>query len=196
MIEIYSKYSGLSIDEIKNNPQLQYLNPGFYSDRNIMIGKYQLMSPHMLGLVLVSHYRTCIEYAGGVGLLAEVIKESSPLMNVTYANIDCDEFRFAKWRINDLKKDVRLLELSSYHINDTYDVIISDGVVQNFEKDIQIEMVSNMMEKVNKNGILCLLIDLSKDNVNIVDIHQILEQSNMVCIYGKNTYSSVWKKII
>ena len=117
-------------------------------------------------------------------------------MNVTYANIDCDEFQFTKWRINIFKKDVRLLELNSFKINDMYDIIVSDGVIQNFDENIQIGMITNMMTKVNRNGILCLLIDLSGNNVDIINLHQILEQSDMVCIYGKNTYSSIWKKII
>lgn len=196
MITQYSDYSGLSTNEIENNPNLQYLKPGFYSDRNIMINKYQLMSPQLLTLVMNSNYRSCLEYAGGIGVLSELIKETSPLMNVTYANVDCDEFRFTKWRINTFKNDVRLLELDSFKINDTYDIIISDGVVQNFSEDIQVEMISNMKDKVNKNGILCLLIDISRNNVDIINLHQILEHSDMVCIYGKNTYSSIWKKII
>ncbi len=156
MITHYSDYSGLSINEIENDPNLQYLKPGFYSDRNIMISKYQLMSPQLLTLVMNSHYRSCLEYAGGIGVLSELIKETSPLMNVTYANVDCDEFRFTKWRINIFKNlspsmsTVRLLELDSFKINDTYDIIISDGVVQNFNSDIQIEILKIILNKVIK----------------------------------------------
>jgi len=196
MIELYSQYSGLTIEEIGKDPLLQYLKPGFYSDRSIMISKYHLMSPHMLTLITNSHYRSCVEYAGGVGLISEVIKDNSPLINVTYANIDNDEFRFTKWRVNTTGKDVRLLELSTFKLNDSYDVIISDGVVQNFNESIQIDIIENMIDKVNRNGIICLLIDLSRNNVDIIKLHQVLEQSDMICIYGKNTYSSIWKKMI
>ena len=60
-----------------------------------------------------------------------------------------------------------------------------------------------MINNLNKDGTICLLVDLAGEsasvlynNVNIVDIHSILEYSDMVCIYGKNTFSSIWKKMI
>ena len=61
-----------------------------------------------------------------------------------------------------------------------------------------------MIDITSKNGLLCLLVDISgenpefplKKNVDILRIHSILEQSDMVCIYGKNTFSSLWKKMI
>ena len=30
-------------------------------------------------------------------------------------------------------------------------------------------------------------------DVNIVNLHNILENSGMYCLYGKNTFSSIWK---
>jgi len=216
MIDKYIEYSSIDIDELnkkiqnhKLNPTIEGLiydsiEPGFNSDKNLMISKYQLMSPYMLTLILNSGYKSFLEFTGS-GILSELIKEINPSSVVTYANVNSNLFEFIKWRINREKNDIRLLELNNnFKINDIYDVIISDGFLQYFSEDDQLRMAVNMVDKISKNGILCLLIDISghsekyplyKD-VDIVKIHKEIEKFDMVCIYGKNTFSSLWKKMI
>jgi len=225
MKQEYSEYSGLSIEELdlnigsnqieqdkdymwllKNSKNLIYdsFKVNFNIDKPTLRDKLSLFSPQMISLITNSNYSTFLEYMGGTGILSELIKELSPSMNVTYSNVNSDMYKFFEWRINNYNHDINLLLLDDeLQIENNYDVIVSDGNLQFFEEETQIKIVNNLLDKVNKDGILCLLADIAGKessplyyDVDIVKIHSILEYSDMVCIYGKNTFSSIWKKMI
>ena len=191
---------------LKNSKNLIYdsFKVNFNIDKPTLRDKLSLFSPQMVSLITNSNYSTFLEYMGGTGILSELIKELSPSMNVTYSNVNSDMYNFFEWRINNYNHDINLLLLDDeLQIENNYDVIVSDGNLQFFEEEIQIKIVNNLLDKVNKDGILCLLADIAgKESsplyhgVDIVKIHSILEYSDMVCIYGKNTFSSIWKKMI
>jgi len=177
---------------------------GFNIDKMIMMSKFALFSPQMIPLITDSSYKNALEHLGGLGILSDLLKEISPSTEVTYSNINSDLLRFVEWRKNKYNLDINLLTLDdSCLIKDNYDLIISYGNLQYFNQDQQIEIIKNMVNKTNKDGLLTLLVDLSGPSssplyydVDINNIHSILEHSDMNCIYGKNTFSSLWKKMI
>lgn len=225
MINEYSEYSGIdseiinsnilnskellnndlltlnTIDLLVDSKNLIYdiIKYPFNVDKSQILGKYQLFSPYMMNLITTSEYSTFIEYMGGLGVLSEIIKENLSNVKVTFNSINMEISDFAEWRFS--KKG---LDISTNFTNVTYDVVVSDGFLQYLDSDSQENLVISMIDITSKNGLLCLLIDISgedaeaplKKNVDIIKIHSILEQSDMVCIYGKNTFSSLWKKMI
>jgi hypothetical protein len=226
MLSEYSEFTGLSIDEINENisnfkkllsddvskyghiPTIinsknlifETLSYPFESSDTALIGKYQLFSPQLLPLALNSGYRTLLEFMGGLGLLSEISKKYSPNMEVDFCSMNNHITDFASWRFS--KRDVKVNV--SNDISRTYDVIISDGLLHYLNSSEQEILLRNMISRVNKNGLLAILVDLSgkdesnllKQEVDIIKLHNILEQSDMLCIYGKNTFSSLWKKMI
>lgn len=226
MINEYVEYSGkdiseiehnvLNIKEIINNDILSFENNidllidsknliydiirySFNTEKSQILAKYQLFSPYMMSLITSSGYNNFLEYMGGMGILSEIIKENIPSSSVTFNSINNEISNFAKWRF-----DKKGLNISVESLLREYDVIISDGFLQYLDSDGQENLLNMMINMTSKNGLLCLLIDISgedvnyplKKNVDILNIHSILEQSDMVCIYGKNTFSSLWKKMI
>lgn len=226
----YSEYSNTSLEEIEvsisnsddtnlsnidSNKYSFYLKNstgiifdlfkiGFNFNKDLLKNKLLLFSPQMISIIHNSNYETCLEHIGGFGIMSELVKEISPVTKVTYSNIDSDLLKFVSWRQKKYNQDINILKLDDdFFINEMYDLIISDGVLQYFNSEKQVDIIKNMINNLNKDGTICLLVDLAGEsasvlynNVNIVDIHSILEYSDMVCIYGKNTFSSIWKKMI
>ena len=189
----------LSKDFIENSQDMIYENMklNFNIDQQMMITKFQLFSPYMLSLVINSGYTDILDMSG-LGLLSSLIKKSDSRINVTYSNINKYINKFVKWRFDKYNEDINVIDIDNFNIN--YDVIISDGYLSYFGQDGQSIILSKMIERVNRNGILCLLADItdqeSETRVDIIKLQSLLEQSDMVCIYGKNTFSSLWKKMI
>lgn len=226
MIKDYSNYSGINIDEInefikdsisliksdstqfnflKNSKNIiyDYIKMDFNINSQSMIAKFQLFSPYMLSLVINSNYNSVLDMSG-IGMLSRLINESNPNIHITYNNINTEISQFTKWLFDTYQQNIGVLNLDISDIIDSYDVIISDGNLQYFNKYEQENRLYTMISKVNKNGLLCLLVDISgyseeypiRNDVDIIKLHSILEQSDMVCIYGKNSFSSLWKKMI
>lgn len=225
MINEYSEYSGIDIAIIESNifnskelinNDLKTINNidvlidsknliydiikyPFNVDKDQIIAKYQLFSPYMMNLIISSGYNSFLEYMGGLGVISEIIKENFPHSNITFNSINDEIKKFSKWRF-----DKKGLDISVDILDGKYDVIISDGFLQYLDSNSQEHITQSMISMVSKNGLLCLLVDISgespesplKKSVDILKIHSILEQSDMVCIYGKNTFSSLWKKMI
>lgn len=221
MKSLYSKFSSIKLEEIEldiinsinlitediksnmdvlvksKNIILDLIKHPFYTDKNQLVSKYHLFSPYMMDLITRSGYSSILE-EGGLGLLSEVMKENFPEMKVTFNNINENILNFSKWRFNRNGLDI------NNNLDLSYDIIVSDGYIQYFEEEIQNNIIKSYIDRLSKNGLLCLLIDITgenietplKKNVDITNIHYIIEQSDMVCIYGKNTFSSLWKKMI
>jgi SAM-dependent methyltransferase len=177
----------------------------FNVDKSALRNKIYLFSPQFFSLVKNSNYKTFLEHVGGLGILSEVIKEENPEIKVTYSNIESDIFRFFNWRLSKNQLDIESKQLEyDFKIVDKYDVIVSDGILQYLNSINQENFIKNIVNSVNKDGLFCLLADISGKNenvplyydVDITKIHSILEYSDMNCIYGKNTFSSLWKKVI
>ena len=225
MIEEYCKFSGIEREEfdmnfssleesiqdsnydviLKGGKNATYLSfkLEFNTNTYSLESKLSLFSPQMLPLIS-SGYSTFLEHMGDFGVLSEIIKIKCPEMSVTYSNVESDIYHFVKWRFETDNIDIKTYQLDdNYRIYNKYDIIVSDGKLQFFTEDKQVKIVKNIVDNLNPNGIFCLLVDLSgksssplNNDVNITNIHSVLEDLDVVCIYGKNTFSSVWKKMI
>lgn len=233
MIKEYSEYSGINIDIVESNisncsnlisneinesnlyekntidilvdsKNLIYdiIKYPFNTDKAQLLAKYQLFSPYMMNLIISSGYSSFLEYLGGIGVLSEIIKENLIHSKVTFNSINTNIANFSKWRFDKKGLDISTIGYIDKKMN--YDVVVSDGFLQYLDSKEQEDLTQSMIDITSKNGLLCLLVDISgespeaplKKNVDILKIHSILEQSDMVCIYGKNTFSSLWKKMI
>lgn len=203
-LNAYKHYVRSTIDIIVDSKNLIYdiIKYPFNTDKAKLLAKYQLFSPYMMNLIISSGYFSFLEYLGGIGVLSEIIKENLPHSKVTFNSINNEITKFSKWRFDKKGLDVSTIGYVDTEIK--YDVVVSDGFLQYLDFNDQCYLVQTMIDITSKNGLLCLLVDISgessesplKKNVDILYIHSILEQSDMVCIYGKNTFSSLWKKMI
>ena len=184
---------------IKDSHNLIYdvVQYNFNIDKLKLYTKYNTFSPQMLPIIFESDYKSLLDL-GGVGILSEVIKEMNPNIKVDFSSDNTFIKGFVKYRSQKYNHNINVKD----SIDQNYDIIISDGVLQLYDDIHQVEIIDKINNKLNKNGLFCLLVDLSgsKENpvyndVDILKLHSLLEM-NMVCIYGKNTFSSIWKKII
>lgn len=221
MIEEYLKYSNININEFnynisnvnsiiieeknklfdfyKNSNKLIFdiLKLEFNINKKQFLNKINLFQPYLLTTILDVDYKSSIEYMSGLGMFSELMKDINPYVDVTYYNDNIEMMNFTKWRMKNKNLNI------SYEINGKYDIVFIDGSIQYFEKDDQYKVIEKSTELVNDNGILSLLIDISgkknnsiNNDVDIVSLHNYIENRDMICIYGRNTFSSIWKKII
>lgn len=223
MKQDYCSFSSLTIDELenniinsskeilttdgnsflynlKNNKNLIYQAFKSYDNTDLyeLASKINFFSPHMLRIISSSNYKSCLEYLGGFGVMSELMLEVNSKLNVTYSNIDSEILDFTKYRIGN---KISILKLNNNcYINNKYDIIISDGNLQYFSKKDQQSIINNLSDNLNPDGMLCLLIDISGKkssplyhDVDIDIIHSNMS-NDLKCIYGKNTFSSLWKK--
>lgn len=169
----------------------------FNVDKLRIATKFNTFSPQMLSIIFESNYTSFLDL-GGVGILSEVIKEMKPSIKVDFSNENKFISDFVKYRFEKYSLNINITE----SIHDNYDIIVSDGVLQLYDDFQQVKNINKIKNKLNNNGLFCLLVDLSGskgnpvyNDVDILKLHSILEM-DMICIYGKNTFSSVWKKII
>lgn len=190
---LYNNSSNLFLDIIK---------PSFNVDKELMVSKFSLFSPCLLSLIVDSNYKKVLEFMGGTSLFSEIMIGYNK--DVTYANVESDMLEFIKWRVEKRNLNIKVKEVArNFKLDEKYDFILSDGVLQLFNEENQYRILDSIVESLNKDGLVALLVDWSGSKENIINydidvpkIHEYLNTKDMVCIYGKNTFSSVWKKMI
>lgn len=192
--EFYEKSDTYIYDLLYNNISIQQLS-----------SKIKLFSPDFFKMITNPTYKSFMEFGGGVGLFCEIIKSIRPDFNVNYFDIKSKVSDFATWRFNKRKinVNVNIIDQDNPTIEGSYDVIFTDAVIEHIEENKQISYIRKLSRCVNTNGMMCLIVDLEGKNdkmpmhfnVNIINIHNTLEQSHMVCVYGRNTFSSIWIKV-
>ncbi len=174
------------------------------TSKDRLISKINLFSPFLFKTVINPNYKSFLEFGGGLGLFCEIIKMMRPDMSVNYADIKSKISDFAKWRFERRNIDVNqiIIPQNDFDFPQKYDVIFTDAVIEHLDEEQQVRYMQKLSSYVNNDGILIPLIDLTgkeeimpmHNDVNIVNLHNILENSGMYCLYGKNTFSSIWKK--
>lgn len=183
------------------NLPLEVIKVPFNIDLNSMIAKYSLFSPYLLQLLNGNEYKRFLEFMGGTSILSEYV--SSLGKEVTYASVESEMFNFVKWRVNNRRLNIKVKEVArNFKLDENYDFIVSDGVLQLFNENDQLQIIESMYNSLNKGGVLAILVDWSgsKENpinydIDVTKLHDYLDRKDMVCIYGKNNFSSLWKKM-
>ena len=185
-ISDFEKNSNLDRSEILYliDNYLPYRNMAyeFNLDEEKIKSKYNLFSPQFFHLI--KGYKSFIEWGGGFGFITKVVKSLHDDMECSFFIKDIDILKFIRYKL-----DIDVI----YEINKKYDVIVSDGLLHYLDEDSQIEVLNQMITYLNKGGIICLMFDINQ--VDVCKIHSILENSEMICIYGKNTFSSIWMRM-
>lgn len=207
LLEDLEKYRNIGINKMDYlfynsvNLPLETIKIPFNIDINSMIDKYSLFSPYFLQLLNGKEYKKFLEFMGGTSLLSEYISILGK--EVTYGSVESEMFNFVKWRVNKNSLNIKIKEVArNFKLDENYDFIVSDGVLQLFKEDDQLQILESMYRSLNKDGVLVILVDWSgsKENpinydVDITKLHNYLDEKDMVCIYGKNNFSSLWKKM-
>jgi hypothetical protein len=183
------------------NLPLEIIKLPFSIDLNSMINKYSLFSPYLLQLLNSSEYNKVLEFMGGTSLFSEFV--SGMGKEVTYASPESEMFNFVKWRVSNRNLNIKIKEVArDFKLYETYDFIMSDGVLQLFNDEEQYNILESMTNSLNKGGVLALLVDWSGSeenplnyDIDVSKLHDYLDRKDLVCIYGKNTFSSLWKKM-
>lgn len=192
-IEFYEKSDSYIYDVLSNNLSRQKL-----------INKINLFSPNLFAKMMNKNYKSFLEFGGGLGLFCELIKGLRPELEVTYVDIKSKISDFVKFRYKKRNIDVNQVIISQddFFFSKKYDVIFTDAVIEHLPQDQQISYVNKLSFYINDGGLFIPLIDLSgkeesmpmHNNVNIFQLHSILESNGLSCLYGRNTFSSIWKK--
>ena len=169
-----------------------------------LINKINLFSPLLFSKVMNSDYKSFLEFGGGLGLFCEIIKELRPDLEVNHVDIKSKVFDFAKFRYNKRNIEVNqiLIPQDDFEFNKKYDIIFTDAVIEHLPTEQQVYYINKLSSYVNDGGLFIPLIDLSgseesmpmHNDVDINFLHNILEDNGLSCLYGRNTFSSIWKK--
>ena len=208
MISEYSTYKGISVEEIKSkiNSSLDIdsiyseelifdtFKIGFNLDKQSLLSKYHAFSPQLIDFFFNLNIRSFLEIGISFGLFSDLMIEFNPNILVDYLNPNNEIKDFSKTIIS---KKVNIID----SIEKKYDAILCDGYVQYFSDKEQVSLITKLSDSINYNGVIGLLIDLGgksylREDVDINKLHSIMDDKGLVCLYGKNTFSSIWKKCI
>jgi len=155
--------------------------------------KLDLFCPYFLNLIETKLNPRIAEYYSGIGVFLKLMKKINSSCEVHFVN-DSES--------NSVKIATSILNGEEYKINDSlseekYDVILSDGVF-NWLLDSEIkDLTLKIKESLRVNGIFLLLVNLEptmlRKDFDLQAIHNDL-QNDLICVWGKNTFSSIWMK--
>jgi hypothetical protein len=172
-------------------------------DEDRLVQKIDLFSPGFMFDLASRKDGKFLEFGGGLGVFCEIVKKRTNL-EVTYCDIKTKISDFTSWRYDKYGIPIKRLIIpqEDFQLDGKYDVIFTDAVIEHLEAEQQEIYVKKLGSYVNLFGVLCLLIDLEGENpempmhnnVDITKLHRILEDDGLMCVYGKNTFSSRWVK--
>lgn len=166
-----------------------------------VINKLNCFNPLIFELMKKHSGKDFLEFGGGIGVVCEIAYKLGK--NVTYLDIPGQVFDFATWRFKKYNLPINIICSHPNHLslNQKYDLIFSDAVIEHVINPQA--TINTLCQYVKNNGLLILLLDLSGHNeeypmhqdIDIVPIHQIIENNCFVNISGKNSFCSIWRKI-
>ena len=196
----------------KGDPKLFYETSDTYiydllhanHDENLLTRKIDTFSPGFLYDVSSRKSGNFLEFGGGLGVFCEIIKKRTNL-DVTYCDIKTRISDFTLWRYDKYKVPISSLIIpqEDFSLPEKYDVIFTDAVIEHLPSDQQEAYIRKLGSHLKTSGVLCLLIDLEGHNeempmhndVDIMKLHSLLQEDGLICVYGKNTFSSRWVKL-
>lgn len=166
----------------------------------IVLDKLNHYNPQMLKMIASHPGKKFLEFGGGLGVVCEIVQGLGK--DVTYLDIPGLVSEFAAWRFKKYDLPVRMIMSNpeKLELQDAYDIIYSDGVLEHVVHPEQI--VQTLCEHLNPGGIFVLIVDLAGPSekfpmhrhVDIKSLHSIMRENGLTSIQGEGAFCSIWKK--
>ena len=164
------------------------------------IARLNAVSPHILAAIQKHGGPRFLEFGGGIGLVCEAVAGLGK--EVTYLDIPGLVPDFAVWRFKKHGLPIRVLlsNPQELHLDERYDIIFSDAVLEHVIAPDQ--AVRELCAHVNPGGLLILLVDLSGPTptnpmhrpVDIVSLHNIIAGQGFKDLFGRGFFCSIWSR--
>ena len=168
--------------------------------RQIVIDKLNHYNPQMLKMIASHPGRKFLEFGGGLGVVCEIIHGLGK--DVTYLDIPGLVSDFAAWRFKKYDLPVKMImsKPEILKLEDSYDIIYSDGVLEHVVNPEQI--VRTLCSRLNPGGVFILIVDLAGPSENfpmhrhvaIESLHRIMRESGLAPMQGEGAFFSIWKR--
>jgi 2-polyprenyl-3-methyl-5-hydroxy-6-metoxy-1,4-benzoquinol methylase len=145
------------------------------------------------------------DFGGGTGVMCEIMARASN-KKVTYIDIPSHMTEFAQWRFKKHGLDVEAVVIpeEGFTLPSYYNVIFTDAVWEHLPPDKQVSYLFQLMGYLKNHGLFYFLVDLSGHtaempmhfDVDIRLLHDNLLKWGMVCLFGKYSFASVWRKAV
>jgi len=144
-----------------------------------------------------------LEFGGGIGDVCQIMAEWGN-KDVTYMDIQSHITEFALWRFKkyNVPVTVQIIPQEDFSLQSTYDIIYQDAVLEHLPPEKQTGYTDKLCKGLNNNGLFIMIVDLSGEsedmpmhyNVDIVKVHDVIQQNGLSCLYGRNSFASVWQR--
>lgn len=197
--DIYNKFKqeGLIRKVEQFHDSENYLDLLFTSPLNFnesaFENKVNVFCPYFLEYTSLMDSPNVAEWVSGVGTFLKLFKRINPASKLFYVNDSVNSLMLAKEIMSEYE-----CVFTERNTEIKFDIVFSDGVLNLFDDETIKNLIAEMMNSLNENGVLMLLINLDPNNLrkdfNLIWIHSLIQETNMMCVWGKNTFSSMWIK--
>lgn len=165
-----------------------------------LVNKLDGYTPLLLESIRNTPGTRLIEFGGGTGVFCEIAARMGK--EVTYLDIPGQPAAFAAWRFAkyDLPVTIQLTTPGTLELQGNYDVVFTDAVLEHLDDPYTPTRI--LAEHLNPGGTFVMLVDLAGEeedmpmhkDVDVIRLHEVLEQAGLVNTYGRHTFASVWMR--
>ena len=197
--DIYNKFKqeGLIRDTELFHDSETYLDLLFSSplnfDESAFENKINVFCPYFLEYTSLMKNPSVAEWLSGIGTFLKIFKKINQTSKLFYVNDQVNSLMLAKEIMSEYE-----CVFTKTNTEDKFDIVFSDGVLNLFDDETIKNLTIEIINSLNVNGVLMLLLNLDPNNLrkdfNLIWIHNLIQESNMMCVWGKYTFSSMWIK--
>lgn len=163
-------------------------------DESAFENKINVFCPYFLEYTSLMVNPRVAEWISGVGTFLKIFKRINPSSSLYYVNdLQSNAVILSKEIMKDY--DCQFVEKSTVA---KFDIIFSDGILNLLDDSLIQDIIKKMVTSLDVNGVLMLLINLDpntlRNDFNLIWIHNLVQEMDMICVWGKYTFSSMWIK--
>lgn len=174
-----------------------YLDLIFESPLNFVESSFEnklnLFCPYFLEYTSLMENPSVAEWSSGFGVFLKLFKRINNNAKLFYVNKEGNSKDLAKYFLEET--DCTFLERES---EQKFDIIFNDGIFNLIDDETIRQWTSLITNSINKGGVFFLLINLDPSSLRkdfkIEWIHNLIQNGDMKCVWGKHTFSSMWIK--
>ncbi len=185
----YANASGYIFDLLHGNRSRAYVRQ-----------KLDHFEPRILQALEAQKGSDVLDFGGGTGTFCHLMHDAG--MNPTYLDLEGPVPRFAAWRFAKHGLPIRRIISSPtrLELDATFDLVFSDAVFEHLIDPVGV--TRTLAAHLRAGGFFALLVDLeghTEDmpmhrDVDVDVIHGTLEESGLVCEFGRGRFASGWRK--
>lgn len=175
-----------------------------HNDLEGPVRKINKFLPGVLDYIKEHPGKKFLEFGGGIGDICQIMNSWGK--DVTYVDIQSHVTDFALWRFKkyNVAVNIKIIPQDNFYLDqfEMYDFIYQDAVLEHLMPHQQISYNVTLAQHLNENGVFVMVVDLSGESddmpmhydVDIVKVHDAIENNGLTCYYGKYSFASVWMR--